>query len=140
MQLAKEVDASILGIVGRDGGYTAKVGDAVLVLPSLGDVTAQVEGFQAVVWHMLVSHPRDEPDEVGISRGSDPSLRHVRLGLTDNPKHAPADTHSLRESASGSDDQDLRFLPGLFNSVDLPKLYLDGAPAGFDGKGANDRL
>lgn len=58
MQLAKEVGASVLGIVGRDGGYAAEVGDAVLVIPNLGDVTAQVESFQAVVWHMLVSHPR----------------------------------------------------------------------------------
>lgn len=58
MQLAKEVGAAVLGIVGRDGGYAAEVGDAVLVIPNLGDVTAQVESFQAVVWHMLVSHPR----------------------------------------------------------------------------------
>lgn len=58
MQLAKEVGAAVLGIVGRDGGYAAQVGDAVLVVPNLGDVTAQVESFQAVVWHMLVSHPR----------------------------------------------------------------------------------
>lgn len=58
MQLAKEVGASVLGIVGRDGGYAAEAGDAVLVIPNLGDVTAQVESFQAVVWHMLVSHPR----------------------------------------------------------------------------------
>jgi D-sedoheptulose 7-phosphate isomerase len=58
MQLAKEVGASILGIVGRDGGYAARAGDAVLVIPNLGDVTAQVESFQAVIWHMLVSHPR----------------------------------------------------------------------------------
>ncbi len=58
MQLAKDVGASVMGVVGRDGGYAAEVGDAVLVIPSLGDVTAQVESFQAVVWHMLVSHPK----------------------------------------------------------------------------------
>lgn len=58
MQLAKEVGAAVLGVVGRDGGYACEVGDAVLVIPSIGDVTAQVESFQAVVWHMLVSHPR----------------------------------------------------------------------------------
>lgn len=58
MKHAKEVGASVMGVVGRDGGYTAKVGDAVLVIPNLGDVTAQVEAFQAVIWHMLVSHPR----------------------------------------------------------------------------------
>ncbi len=58
MQLAKDVGASVMGVVGRDGGFAAEVGDAVLVIPSLGDVTAQVESFQAVVWHMLVSHPK----------------------------------------------------------------------------------
>jgi len=58
MQLAKDVGASVMGVVGRDGGFAAEVGDAVLVIPNLGDVTAQVESFQAVVWHMLVSHPR----------------------------------------------------------------------------------
>ena len=58
MKHAKEVGASVMGVVGRDGGYAGKVGDAVLVIPNLGDVTAQVEAFQAVVWHMLVSHPK----------------------------------------------------------------------------------
>lgn len=58
MRLCKEVGGSVLGVVGRDGGYSAQVGDAVLVIPNLGDVTAQVEAFQAVIWHMLVSHPR----------------------------------------------------------------------------------
>ena len=56
---AKTVGAIVCGIVGRDGGYVARAGDAVIIVPPLdtGTVTAQTEGFQAVLWHLLVSHP-----------------------------------------------------------------------------------
>lgn len=59
LKLAQEVGAKILGVVGRDGGYTAQVGDAVIVIPTVNDatVTPHTEAFQAVVWHMVVSHP-----------------------------------------------------------------------------------
>jgi D-sedoheptulose 7-phosphate isomerase len=59
LQLAKEVGASVLGVVGRDGGYTAKVADACVVVPTVNPaaVTPHTEAFQAVVWHLLVSHP-----------------------------------------------------------------------------------
>jgi len=57
---AKRCSAKIFGIVGRDGGYTKKVGDWVLVVPTVdaASVTPHAEVFQAVVWHGLVSHPR----------------------------------------------------------------------------------
>lgn len=60
LQLAKEVGAKVIGVVGRDGGYTAKVGDAVCVIPTVNPemVTPHTEAFHAVVWHMLVSHPK----------------------------------------------------------------------------------
>jgi len=60
LRLAREVGARILGIVGRDGGYTAQVADACLIVPTLSPetVTAHTEEFQAVIWHLLVSHPR----------------------------------------------------------------------------------
>lgn len=65
LKLAQEVGASVLGVVGRDGGYTAKVGKAVVIIPPWGtDVTAQTEAFQAVVWHMLVSHPDLKQNEM----------------------------------------------------------------------------
>jgi D-sedoheptulose 7-phosphate isomerase len=56
---AKQRDLKILGVVGRDGGYTKLVGDAVVVIPTIdeGRVTPHAEAFQAVVWHCLVSHP-----------------------------------------------------------------------------------
>ncbi|HXC91542.1 MAG TPA: SIS domain-containing protein [Stellaceae bacterium] len=59
LQLAKEVGARILGLVGRDGGYTAQVGDVVCIIPTVNpdNVTPHSEAFQAVVWHLLVSHP-----------------------------------------------------------------------------------
>ncbi len=58
IELAREVGATVLGIVGRDGGYTAAVGDAVVIPPVNSDtVTPQTEGFQAIIWHLLVSHP-----------------------------------------------------------------------------------
>lgn len=56
---AKKVGAKIFGIVGRDGGYTKKMGDLVIVVPTVNDgrVTPHSEAFQAVIWHGLVSHP-----------------------------------------------------------------------------------
>lgn len=59
LMLAKEKGAKIIGIVGRDGGYTAKVGDAVTIIPTVNidTITPHSEAFQAVIWHLLVSHP-----------------------------------------------------------------------------------
>lgn len=59
LQLAKEVGAAIVGVVGRDGGFTATVADACVVVPTVNPetVTPHSEAFQAVVWHLLVSHP-----------------------------------------------------------------------------------
>jgi D-sedoheptulose 7-phosphate isomerase len=59
LEVAKERRASVFGIVGRDGGFTAKVADACVVIPPLfaDRVTPHTEGICAVVWHLLVSHP-----------------------------------------------------------------------------------
>jgi D-sedoheptulose 7-phosphate isomerase len=60
LEVARATGCFIGGVVGRDGGHTARVGDAVVVIPALveGRVTAHTEGLCAVVWHLLVSHPR----------------------------------------------------------------------------------
>lgn len=60
LQYAKKVGSKIAGVVGRDGGYTAKVADACVIVPTVNPahVTPHSETFQAVVWHLLVSHPR----------------------------------------------------------------------------------
>jgi D-sedoheptulose 7-phosphate isomerase len=57
---AKEMGGKAVGVVGKDGGYTKKVGDAVVVVPTVNasHITPLVEGFQAIVWHLLVSHPK----------------------------------------------------------------------------------
>src|SRR5580693_7493139 len=59
LEYAKEVHAAIVGIVGRDGGYTAQVADACVIVPTVNpaNVTPHAEAFQAIVWHLLVSHP-----------------------------------------------------------------------------------
>jgi D-sedoheptulose 7-phosphate isomerase len=59
LDYAKSVGASVLGIVGRDGGYTARVADVCVIIPTVhaDRVTPHSEAFQAVVWHLLVSHP-----------------------------------------------------------------------------------
>lgn len=60
VKLAKSRGAAVLGIVGRDGGYTAKVGDAVVIVPTVDPerITPHAEAFQAVIWHLVVSHPK----------------------------------------------------------------------------------
>jgi len=59
LKFAKEVGATIVGIVGRDGGYTKQVADACVVIPTVNaaNVTPHSEAFQGVVWHLLVTHP-----------------------------------------------------------------------------------
>jgi D-sedoheptulose 7-phosphate isomerase len=59
LQLGKERGSKIIGIIGRDGGYTATVADAAVIVPTVNPdtVTPHSEAFQAVIWHLLVSHP-----------------------------------------------------------------------------------
>jgi D-sedoheptulose 7-phosphate isomerase len=66
LQYAKEVGAPICGVVGRDGGFTAQVADACVVVPVVSNdtITPHTESFQAVVWHLLVSHPKLKKSEM----------------------------------------------------------------------------
>lgn len=59
LQYAKGIGAQVVGVVGRDGGYTAKVADACVIIPTVNSetITPHTEAFQAVIWHLLVSHP-----------------------------------------------------------------------------------
>jgi D-sedoheptulose 7-phosphate isomerase len=59
LEFARDAGARIAGIVGRDGGYTARVADACVIVPTVNPetVTPHTEAFQAVIWHLLVSHP-----------------------------------------------------------------------------------
>jgi D-sedoheptulose 7-phosphate isomerase len=60
IKLAKTVGAKVTGVVGRDGGYTAQAADACVIIPTVNPdtITPHSEAFQAVVWHLLVSHPK----------------------------------------------------------------------------------
>lgn len=60
IQVAKSVGASVIGIVGRDGGYTAQQGTACVIVPTVNPthVTPHSEAFQGIVWHLFVSHPK----------------------------------------------------------------------------------
>jgi len=66
LEYAKKVGAKVLGIVGRDGGYTARVADGCVVIPTVNaaTVTPHTEAFQAVIWHLIVSHPRLKAKEM----------------------------------------------------------------------------
>ena len=60
VQYAKQIGAAVIGVLGRDGGYTASVADACVIVPTVNPeaVTPHTESFQAMVWHLLVSDPR----------------------------------------------------------------------------------
>jgi len=66
LKYAKQAGAKVFGIVGRDGGYTAKVADAFVIIPSINSetITPHTESFQAVVWHLIVSHPKMKVNEM----------------------------------------------------------------------------
>jgi D-sedoheptulose 7-phosphate isomerase len=60
ISLANDKGASVMGVVGRDGGYTKESSDLTIIVPTIDDglVTPHTEGWQAVVWHLLISHPK----------------------------------------------------------------------------------
>ena len=66
LQYAKKVRAKVCGVVGRDGGFTARVSDSCVIVPIVNPqtVTPHTESFQAVLWHLLVSHPRLKSTEM----------------------------------------------------------------------------
>ncbi len=66
LKYAKETGSSVIGIVGKDGGYTAKVADACVIIPTVNkdSVTPHSEAFQAVIWHLLVTHPAIKDNEM----------------------------------------------------------------------------
>jgi D-sedoheptulose 7-phosphate isomerase len=75
LQHAKAVGAKVCGVVGRDGAHTARVADACVVVPTVNTetVTPHTEAFQAVIWHLLVSHPKLKQNQTkweGAARGA----------------------------------------------------------------------
>ena len=66
LQLARQVGATICGVVGRNGGYTAQVAHSCVIVPVLNpsNVTPHTESFQSIIWHLLVSHPKLKVSEM----------------------------------------------------------------------------
>jgi D-sedoheptulose 7-phosphate isomerase len=60
IDFAKSVGARVVGIIGRDGGYTGKNSDICLIIPTINNdsVTPHAESFQTIIWHLMVSHPK----------------------------------------------------------------------------------
>ena len=68
LNYGKSVGCKLVGVVGRDGGYTAKVADACVIIPTVNEktITPHTEAFQAVVWHLIVSHPKLKLNETKL--------------------------------------------------------------------------
>ncbi len=66
LRYAKKIGARICGVIGRNGGYTAQVADACVLVPIVNSetITPHTESFQALVWHLIVSHPRIKANEM----------------------------------------------------------------------------
>lgn len=104
LQYANRVGAKILGVVGRDGGYTAKVADVCIIIPTVNSerITPHTEAFQAVVWHLLVSHPavKQQQTKWESTASAEPQLRPAvfldrdgvlnRALVRDGKPHTPA--------------------------------------------------
>jgi D-sedoheptulose 7-phosphate isomerase len=79
LQYAKQLGSTIIGIVGRDGGFTATVADACVIVPTVNPshVTPHTEAFQAVIWHLLVSHPELKVAETKWESAGRPEGAHA---------------------------------------------------------------
>ena len=77
LKYGKEVGCKVMGVVGRDGGYTAKVADACVIIPTVNpeNVTPHSEAFQAVVWHLLVSHPKLKANQTKWESASNVAIK-----------------------------------------------------------------
>ena len=77
LKYGKEIGCKVMGVVGRDGGYTAKVADACVIIPTVNpeNVTPHSEAFQAVVWHLLVSHPKLKANQTKWESASNVAIK-----------------------------------------------------------------
>ena len=103
----------MIGVVGRDGGYTKQVADACVVVPTVNasNVTPHTEAFHAVVWHGMVTHPKliDERDEVGIDAMSRKAVFLDRDGVLVEEIFYPR----TGEREAPLAPEDVRLLPGV---------------------------
>ena len=112
LKLAKTVGAKVIGVVGRDGGYTEQVADACVVVPTVnpGNITPHTEAFQAVMaWHRHPSRAHRERDEVGIDAMSRPAIFLDRDGILVEEIFYP----HTGEREAPLVAEDVRLLPGV---------------------------
>ena len=115
LQYAKKVGAAIVGVVGRDGGYTAQVADACVIIPTVNPetITPHSEAFQAVVWHLLVSHPLSKQRPRNGSRPSDSASGRFSRSRR---RHQPGDCTG-RLPYAPSRVEDVEVLPGVHEAL-----------------------
>jgi D-sedoheptulose 7-phosphate isomerase len=126
LQYARTVGAKILGIVGRDGGHTAKVADVCIIIPTVNPahITPHTEAFQAVVWHLLVSHPAVKRQQTKWESTAGKPLRPAVFLDRDGVINRPVVRDGKPFPPSGLEE--LELLPGVASSL------LDLKAHGFD--------
>src|SRR6202166_4720031 len=119
LRYAKTVRAKIIGIVGRDGGYTAQVADVCILIPTVNPdhVTPHTEAFQAVVWHLLVSHPavKQQQTKWESTSGASPQLR--RAVFLDRDGVINAQIFRAGKPFPPTSPEELEILPGVASSL-----------------------
>ncbi len=83
VQYAKQMKATVVGIVGRDGGYTAKAADVTVIIPTVNPahVTPHSEAFQAIVWHLFASHPKMKINQTKWESAAAPAVAKAGGGV-----------------------------------------------------------
>ena len=106
LQYAKTVDAKILAIVGRNGGHTAKVADVCIIIPTVNPdhITPHTEAFQAVVWHLLVSHPSVKQRQTKWESALRGGAKTSRRGLSGSRWCHQPRSSARRQTVSASGD------------------------------------
>ncbi len=119
LKYAKSVGAKIIGVVGRDGGYTATVADACVLIPVVNPahITPHTEAFQAVVWHLLVSHPAVKTqstkwESMAPSESTAPARKHPAIFLDRDGVINKAFVRNGKPFSPPT-QQDLEILPGV---------------------------
>ena len=119
LKYAKSVGAKIIGVVGRDGGYTATVADACVLIPVVNPahITPHTEAFQAVVWHLLVSHPAVKTqstkwESMAPSKSPAPARKHPAIFLDRDGVINKAFVRNGKPFSPPT-QQDLEILPGV---------------------------
>lgn len=124
LKLAKSVGSKVVGVVGRDGGYTAQVADACVIIPTVNseNITPHSEAFQGVVWHLLVSHPKLKANQTKWESAVKQAMRRAVFLDRDGVINRAIVREGKPFPPSGMDE--LEILPGVEDA--LEKLHAAG--------------